>query len=110
MYRIQQFLNSLDQSELQQLKEKLDEGKLDLGREIKKRMIEYQQKHAKICAGCSSDINPESTNNYSLLLGPDDFKKKASFCGMDCLEYFLSHLKNMRRSSNEQEQIEKKNQ
>ena len=58
---------------------------------------EHEKKHKTFCTTCSNAIDPYNTNNYTLIFGPDDFRKKGSFCGLDCLEYFLIRLKQMKR-------------
>lgn len=45
-----------------------------------------------VCAVCGEELNKEA-GHYSLIFGPKDLKKKANFCAMDCLEYFISRMK-----------------
>ena len=97
MYVVKQFLNSLEHYELTKLKQQLEKGKIDFVKEIKEKIKEHEKKHEKFCVTCSSDLDPFSTNNYTLLFGPEDFKKKGSFCGQDCLEYFLLNLKQLKK-------------
>ena len=97
MYVVKQFLNSLEHYELTKLKQQLEKGKIDFVKEIEEKIKEHERKHEKFCVTCSNDLDPFSTNNYTLLFGPEDFKKKASFCGQDCLEYFLLNLKQLKK-------------
>ncbi|MBI2522902.1 hypothetical protein HYW19_00780 [Candidatus Woesearchaeota archaeon] len=92
MYRINEFLNSLEHYELVKLKQELEKGSLDITKVIHEKIKEHERTHGKVCATCSNTMDPFSTSNYTIVFGPDDFRKKASFCGLDCLEYFLIKL------------------
>ena len=106
MYRFKQFIDSLEHYELIRLRQHLEKGDLDIGKEIKEKLKEHEKKHAKYCATCSSTIISYNINTYNIIFGPDDFKKKASFCGLDCLEYFLIKLKQMKEGDTNAEKIE----
>lgn len=93
MYRFRQFLDSLEHYELAYLKQKIEKGKIDVVKEMQQKLKEHERTHAKDCATCSSELDPFNANSYTILFGPEDFKKKASFCGLDCLEYFLISMK-----------------
>ncbi|MBI1936127.1 hypothetical protein HYS31_06825 [Candidatus Woesearchaeota archaeon] len=99
--RFEEVISALEYSELMRFKADLDSGaaaiKKNLEESIKKRLKE----HEKTCATCSSSLNFYKTSNYTLIFGPDDFRKKASFCGLDCMEYFISRLKASRAKSSE---------
>ena len=97
MYRLKEFLDSLEHYELLQLKQSLDKGSLNIGKAIQEKINEHEKKHLKFCVTCSNSLDPYSTSNYTIIFGPEDFKKKASFCGIDCLGYFLSKLKEIKR-------------
>lgn len=100
--KFEDLLESLSYDELMELKKDIDSSAPTTKRivedKIKKKMKEYE----KACSTCSSTLRFYSSNNYSLIFGPDDFKKKASFCGIDCLEYFLSKLKNIKSKKDEE--------
>jgi len=100
MYRFKQFLDSLEHYELTELKQQIEKGKLDIIKEVQEKIKEREKSHAKDCATCSNSLDPYNTNCYTIMFGPDDFKKKASFCGLDCLEYFLINLKQIKSSKN----------
>ena len=106
MYRLTKFLSSLEHYELIRLKKELEKGTVDVEKEIQEYIKDLEKKHAKCCTTCSNNLDPYNTNNYTIIFGPDDFKKKASFCGLDCLEYFLIKLKQMKRSEKNAEKIE----
>ncbi|MBS3131407.1 hypothetical protein J4212_03160 [Candidatus Woesearchaeota archaeon] len=93
MQQFKKFLDSMEHYELVKLKQGIENSTIDIGKEIKNKIKELEKKHGSYCATCSSDIEPYSTYNYTLIFGPEDFRKKASFCGPDCIQYFLSKLK-----------------
>ena len=106
MYRFTRFLSSLEHYELVRLKQEIEKGNLDMEKEIQENIKERERKHSKFCATCSNNLDLYNTNNYTIIFGPEDFKKKASFCGLDCLEYFLIKLKQMKKSEKNTEKIE----
>ena len=106
MYGLKKFLDSLEHYELVRLKQQIEKGSLDIEKEIGESITEHERKHAKFCATCSNSLDPYNTNNYTIVFGPDDFRKKASFCGLDCLEYFLTNLKRIKRRDKNAEKIE----
>ena len=99
--RFEDLIRILDYDELMRLKGDLDNGavkvKLLLEEKIKKKLRE----HERTCTTCSNSLNFYSASNYTLVFGPDDFKKKASFCGLDCLEYFTIMLRDVKRKPQE---------
>ena len=100
MYRLTEFLNSLDHFELNKLKQELEKGNIHLAKLIQEKIREHEKRHKKYCTTCSNNLDPYNTNNYTLIFGPDDFRKKASFCGLDCLGYFLIKLKQIKNGGN----------
>ena len=62
---------------------------------ISNRIPEMHSTGNKACSVCGNLINPYFTDEYSLVFGPADFRKKTAFCGIDCLEYFFVNLKKM---------------
>lgn len=103
MYRFKQFLSTLEHYELNALKQQVEKGKLDIVKEINEKVKEHEKQHAKECAACSNSLDPYNSNNYTIIFGPDDFRKKASFCGIDCLEYFLANIKQMKEGAGKTE-------
>ena len=99
--RFEELMDMLDYSELMRFKGDFDSGGITLKRLLEEKIKRKLKEHEKICATCSSELNFYKTNNYTLVFGPDDFKKKASFCGLDCLEYFIVKLKVIRTSPKE---------
>ena len=90
---INEVMEMLDLDELVKVKKDLDNGGEHLNRMLKTKIKEELKRHDKFCCVCDSRIDPYSVANFTLIFGPDDMKKKASFCAIDCLEYFLKNLK-----------------
>ena len=106
MYRLSRFLSSLEHYELIKLKHEMENGNLDVEKEVQENIKEIEKKHSKFCTTCSNTLNLYNTNNYTIIFGPEDFRKKASFCGLDCLEYFLIKLKQMKKENKNAKKIE----
>ena len=97
MYSLKKFLDGMEHYELVRLKQQIEKGNLDIEKEIREQIRHLEKKHANFCVTCSNTLDPYNTNNYTLVFGPDDFRKKASFCGLDCLGYFLINLKHIKK-------------
>ena len=99
--KFEEVMDILDYGELMRFKNDLDTGAVTLKKALEDKIKKKLKEHEKICATCSNTLNFYKTNNYTLVFGPDDFKKKASFCGLDCLEYFINKMKDMESNQNE---------
>ena len=99
--KFEEVVDILDYNELMRFKGDLDTGAITLKKLLEDRIKRKLKEHEKVCATCSGELNFYKTNNYTLVFGPDDFKKKASFCGIDCLEYFIIKLKEMKTKPKE---------
>ncbi len=99
--RFEEMLDILDYNELMRCKNDLDSGAITLKKLLEENIKKKLKEHEKTCATCSSDLNFYKSSNYTLVFGPDDFKKKASFCGLDCLGYFIIKLKEMKERPKE---------
>jgi hypothetical protein len=97
-YRFRDVVGGLEHSELVKIKSDLDSGGLHIRKLIEGEIRKSEAAHEKICSVCHNKIDPEDTNNFTLVFGPESFKKKASFCAIDCMEYFLNNLKKIREA------------
>lgn len=95
MEKFRAMLESLDYQALMQLKQDLDNQGLRTKTILDEKLKAKQQEHEKTCATCSAELRSYTKSNYTLVFGPDDFRKKASFCGLDCLDYFTRKLREM---------------
>ena len=96
MNRFKHLIEALDYQDLQQIKKDLDQGGIEISSLVVKRLQEKERQHGTFCVNCHADIDPSNRHNCTLIFGPIDFRKKASFCALDCLEYFISGLKKNR--------------
>lgn len=90
--RFRDLVNNLDHFELLALKKDLVGGATATKKLVDDKIKENEKGREKFCAVCDQKLDQYSTN-YTILFGPDDFKKRASFCEIDCLEYFITKLK-----------------
>jgi hypothetical protein len=83
----------MDEEDLVKIQKDLEAG--NLYHLVKKKLDDINSaKFNKVCPVCNSTINEEC---FTLVFGPKDFRKKASFCAFDCLEYFINQLKEQRK-------------
>ena len=99
--RFEETVDILDYNELMRFKNDLDSGGITIKTLLEEKIKAKLKEHEKICATCSSELKFYRASNYTIVFGPDDFKKKASFCGLDCLEYFVLKLKDMKPKGKE---------
>ncbi|MBN2459357.1 hypothetical protein JXB28_03670 [Candidatus Woesearchaeota archaeon] len=93
MNRLANLIASLDEEDLNLIKKDLEAGNIE--RLINKKLQEKKEKDFnKVCPVCQASIQDEG---LTLIFGPKDFRKKATFCAMDCLEYFLDKIKKQKR-------------
>jgi hypothetical protein len=95
-YKLREVIDSLDYNEMVKMRKDIDAGGFHLKKFLDSKIKEQEKAHDTSCANCFSELDPNRTNNFTLVFGPHDFRKKASFCGVDCLEYFLKELKKMK--------------
>ncbi len=86
-------IGSLEYSELCRLRDDLKAGGIKLRKWINEGIKAFEHEHRETCSVCDSAIEPTSISTATLIFGPHDFRKKASFCATDCLEYFLRQVK-----------------
>ncbi|MFP4645564.1 MAG: hypothetical protein ACLFNB_02865 [Candidatus Woesearchaeota archaeon] len=89
MNRLSKIIEDMDLDDLKKIKKDLDTGNIE--KLIKKRMKEVQKSQIATCPVCSARV--KEGEGLHLQFGPADFRKKATFDGVDCLQYFLERLK-----------------
>jgi len=95
--RLRDVIDYLDESELKRIDTDLAHGGLHLRNFVQHKIKERETEHHGVCTNCQNDIDPHSSKIYTLIFGPSDFRKKATFCGSDCLLYFLNHLSTIKK-------------
>ncbi|MBI3032291.1 hypothetical protein HYY69_02350 [Candidatus Woesearchaeota archaeon] len=86
------FIEVIDEEELYKLKTDLYNGSVALKKMVDSKLKQLEDKKRGFCNTCGEDLL-ELDGSFTLLFGPEDFKKKVSFCAHDCLEYFLNEIK-----------------
>ncbi len=102
-------VDAMEYDELMGIKIVLEGGGYNIKKMVTQKIREKERKHERKCAVCNSEMDGFRSSNYTLLFGPEDFKKKASFCGMDCLEYFIAKLRDMSYKRGEAAEKQRKN-
>jgi hypothetical protein len=90
---LKEAFDAMEYDELMKIKIDLENGGTNIRKLVVQKAKQKEMKHDPRCASCSNEINAYSTSNYTLLFGPEDFKKKASFCGIDCMQYFIERMR-----------------
>ena len=89
MNKLAKLIENLGEEELKLIKKDLKSGNIE--RLINKKLQEKKEEDFnKVCPVCNTPIADES---LTLIFGPKGLRKKASFCALDCLEYFLNMVK-----------------
>ncbi|MGM5483832.1 MAG: hypothetical protein ACQER9_02850 [Nanobdellota archaeon] len=91
--KITRLLGSLNYDELLRLQRDLSSGGLYLNHLVNKKIQEVETSGRSVCASCGCDFEESKTSPYTLVFGENTIKKKASFCGLDCMEDFLRDLR-----------------
>jgi hypothetical protein len=101
MNRLARLIENLDEDDLKLIKKDLEAGNIE--RLISKKLQEQKETDSnKVCPVCQNEIGEE---NMTLVFGPKDLRKKASFCAIDCLEYFLNRIKDDKKIVREWENV-----
>lgn len=89
MNRLAKIIKNLDENEIKLIKKDLELGNIE--RLINNRLFEIREADInRVCPVCNAPIGDEG---LTLIFGPKGLRKKASFCALDCLEYFLNKMK-----------------
>lgn len=90
MNKLAALIDNLNYKDLKSLEKDLYEG--NIGKLIKKNISQLESRFPdKVCPVCGNTVNNPS---FVLEFGPPDFRKRASFCGIDCLNFFVNKLSN----------------
>lgn len=90
---VHDIVKTLPYPELVRLLQDLKTGAGQLTFLVEQRIKDLETASRKACASCGTGFSGEAP--YTLVFGPESFRKKASFCGMDCLEDFQRDLREM---------------
>lgn len=93
--KLSKIIEELSYEDLVLLKKDHDKG--NIGKVIAKFMKEKQHSRTTICPVCNGAI--KENEGFHLEFGPPGFRKKATFDGVDCMQYFLENL-NKKKTTN----------
>jgi hypothetical protein len=94
MNKLTRLIESLDEEDLRLIKQDLEAGSIE--KLINHKIREQKQAdYNKVCPVCQTPIDEES---LTLIFGPKGLRKKASFCAIDCLEYFIERIKREKKA------------
>jgi len=92
--KLKEIVDNLEHEDLIKLQKDIEEeGGMHVKKLVSEKIQQLEDSEKAICAVCGKPINPYYTEHYKLIFGPRDFRKKASFCALDCMEYFLKNLR-----------------
>lgn len=91
-HKFKEFLENLDYNEVLDFKKQVKAPNSTIKEVLNNHIDVIERMNSRICATCGNKLDL-NTKNLTLHFGPEDFKKKASFCAFDCLEFFLQQLK-----------------
>jgi hypothetical protein len=95
MNRLAKIVEQLSYQELKEIQKDIYDGNISYLIKQKLSSIEKTGKGpASYCPVCSGEIKADLAK-YQLVFGPEGLRKRASFCEIDCLEYFISELKEL---------------
>lgn len=97
MNRLSKVISDLSYEDIRLLDKDLRAGNIE--KLINKRIKHFEDGGKTLCPVCHTTIEDPENNGFKLVFGPVGFRKKASFCATDCLEYFVQKIKstNMKR-------------
>ena len=89
MNKLAKMIESLEYEDLLRLQKDFEKGTLH--NLIAKRIYSHKSDRLVLCPICSGPI--KEGDGYHLEFGSRDLRKKATFDGIDCLEYFLVKIR-----------------
>ena len=89
-------IGNMDYDDLVELNRDLDQGGINIKQMVADNIINKEKEMGKHCVACQSEIDPSRTGGYTLLFGPEGLRRKATFCAVDCLKYFITDLEKRR--------------
>lgn len=91
-HKFKEFLENLSYGEVVDFQKQVKDSKSLMRKMVDDQIDVIERTNARVCATCGHQLNLQ-TKNLTMHFGPETFKKKASFCAFDCLEFFLTQLK-----------------
>ncbi|MBD3310113.1 hypothetical protein GF351_02750 [Candidatus Woesearchaeota archaeon] len=99
---LKNLMESLTYLDLMTLRNDLEKGGMATRTLVESKIRKKEEILNRKCAVCTAPLHKEGTF-YTLEFGDKDVRKKMSFCGLDCLEYFTQILKDIQKEEIENE-------
>jgi hypothetical protein len=95
---INEFIETIDEDELYKLQFDITNGSAGLKTLVQEKIKKVENLPKKVCAVCGEEL-VDKEGVFSLIFTHDQLKKKASFCAIDCMEFFISKIKKASESN-----------
>jgi len=95
--KIKEEIEDWEYYELKELQKELLGGSTNLVKIVGRKVKDLEQDTGCICPVCNSAIDSSKPATFTLIFGPNNINKKISFCALDCLQYFISQLKELKK-------------
>ena len=89
---VKEFVEAVDEDELYKLQYDLTKGSIGLKQLVEEKLKKVENEPKKNCAVCGEEL-VDKEGTFSLIFRHEKLKKKASFCALDCMEFFVGKLK-----------------
>jgi len=109
MVKLKEIIKKLSPEELKELEKELRTDSIHVKHIIEKEIKQNKVMKEKVCIVCGNPIS-QSKEPLTLFFGRRDFRKKAYFCAVDCLEFYLKQTKNPETTPKPKKTITKKRQ
>lgn len=90
--KVRDMIAMLSYEQLKKLQRDLASGGGHLKILVDQKIEDIETSDRGVCAFCGTPLRSHD-HPYTLLFGPKDFRKKASFCGLDCMDSFSKNLR-----------------
>ena len=105
--KFSEVIGTLNYEELIDLQRDLFGGGSTIKQIVNNKIKELNDSQTRVCATCGNSVNLGLNQEYTLIFGPKDLKKRATFCAVDCLEYFFVQLKQLSEKRLQQPKTER---
>ncbi|MFP4403403.1 MAG: hypothetical protein ACOC3X_01200 [Nanoarchaeota archaeon] len=95
--KINQIIETMPENELYKLRAEISNGAINLKKQLDKKIKLLENSKTGYCITCGKDVSSHPTS-FTLIFGENEFRKKAIFCEIDCLQYFLSEIKQIKNN------------
>jgi hypothetical protein len=95
MNKVREAIEALGYEDLVSIQKDILTGSSRIKALVADKLRQIEEEETRICATCGGNINVKTAENFTLVFGPPDLKKRAHFCALDCMTYFLTSLKRL---------------